>query len=593
MLIFTILFIFLFSSFYIFFLNQQFFQCPNKEMLLWDANIRMIQALDILQWIKEKEFFKSIKVLLDSPTWPPLRTIISIILILLNGKPDPILDTRPAILFFFLLLLSIILFVYFDFIKTQESRFDQAIGYISIFVTISFLFLLKQIPEYLFNSMLEIQGMLFYFLFISYYVYIAKHESYSKFKTKMIFFLLGALIYLTKYPYGILITISLIIIEFIKNPRDFFIESIQLLKTYKNFRVFLIIMIFFSFVFILLYPYFFSNTILNKKTLKNLLYASILVFFVEFNIYLSIKKVSFFSKNLIFFYKFFIIPFAILILSHPDRFHSLLSAQSDIIEKDRNFFISLFLDYFYNDWLFSSFMLLSFFTIIVFIFKHRHQLTNITNQNIILEILIFIWIHFFILEFTTTNHQARYIFQILPPLLLFHALIFKEIKNKNFKIGILIFSIILVISNFFNLLYINPPHARNVCFAGRDSKLFAPVFLIKKEISPNTRAIIFNEFHEYKKNSEQLGNPYLFIPTDIDVHLRYQVYPNGFIINYQRNIQYTKEFKKIIYITYSCKNDIKESKYYEDFFKKKPISVEPDFYREINPFLCFKVYTLK
>lgn len=583
--------IFLFSFLYIYFLNREFFLCPNKEMLLWDANIRMIQALDVLQFIKEKQFLESIKILLDSPTWPPLRTIISIVLILFNGRPDPILDTRPSIFFFLLLFLSIILFVYKFYIKKSKDLLDQWIGYISIFLTISFLFLLKQIPEYLFNSMLEIQGMLFYFVFISYYIYINQNHLYSKRKTKILFFVLGALIYLTKYPYGVLISISLVVIEMIKNPKFFLTESLKIIKTYKNLRFVLIVMLFLSFGFILLYPYFFSSN-LNKKAIKNLVYVSILIFYTEFNVYIYRKKLYFFSENLRFFYKFFIFPFSLLILIHPDRFFSLLGAQSDIIEKDRNFFTSLFFDYFYNHWVFSLFMTFSFLTVFYTIFKNRNQFTEYFKKSPILQILTLVWTHFFILEFTTTNHQARYIFQILPLLILFHSLIFIEIKNISFKIGIVFFLIIFIMSNFY-FLYIYPPKTRNVCFAGRDSKLFEPVYLIQQEILPHTKAIIFNEFHEYKKDSQQLDNPYLFIPTDIDVHLRYKVFPNGFLINYQRNFKSLKEFKKIIYITHSCKNEIIESKYYKNFFKDTSSFIELVHYKEINPLLCLKIYSLK
>lgn len=581
----------LLSGIYIFELNQFFLECPNKEMLLWDANIRMIQAIDILQYFKEKNYLESFKIFIDSPTWPPLRVLISIFLILINGNPNPLLDTSPSITFFIVLVFCILIFVFFFYIKNTEVLLKQILFYLGIGITITFLFLLKQITEYFFNSMLEIQGMLFYFIFIFYLIYLEKKNYRVSFGHKIFFFLSGFLIYFTKYPYGILITLSFIFIEFLKDPKFFFQETVSILKTYFNYRIFFIFLVFVSVFFVFLYP-FVHLEFFKKKFIKNFIYFSLFIFFIEFNLYLLKTKKNYYSNSLRFIYKFFIFPFLVIIFSHPDRFHSLLGAQSDTIDKERNFFISLFSEYFMNFEFFILLMILSFAMIFYLIYQNRKNIFELIQKNFIIQIILFLWFHLMILEFTTTNHQARYIFQIIPPLILFHILILQEISNKKLIILIVFILSIIFISNLYTLFFSYVPSKRNVCFAGTDTKIFKPVYEIKNLIPENTRGIIFNEFHEYKKNFMQLDNPYLFIPTDIDVHLRYKVYHQGFLINYQKNLKIPKNIDKLIYITYSCNNELLKSPIYKNL-PEQFTNIKLDFFREIDSKICLKIYSIK
>jgi len=118
-----LLLVLFFTSFWVYSLNQNFLLCPNKDMLLWDANIRMIQSIDFLSYLRVGEFFSAVKLILDSPTWPPLRSLISAILILLNGQPDPILDTRVSIVFFFLEILAIFFGTLIFFMRNTKIIF--------------------------------------------------------------------------------------------------------------------------------------------------------------------------------------------------------------------------------------------------------------------------------------------------------------------------------------------------------------------------------------------------------------------------------------------------------------------------------------
>jgi hypothetical protein len=567
--------------------NTNFIHCPNKDMLLWDANIRMIQSIDFLKYLEYRDSVSAIKLIFDSPTWPPLRTLMSTILILINGKPDPILDTRLSI-FFFILTITVIFWgtIYYFFEEYKKNLLNKIIIFLSIYLTITFLFLLDQIPEYLFNSMLEIQGMFLYtaFIFLIYYFFI--NHKYSKID-KILFFLLGFLIYFTKYPYGVLISITFVILEFLYQPKEFIKSIYKLITFYKNYRIIFIILPLIGIIFILIFPHI-PNNFFKLKSVKNFIYLVILISFFELNFFLYRKKIQLFSPIFNFYYKFFIFPFSMVILSHPDRFHSLLGAQSDTIDKSRSFFISIVYDYFLNSIGFSFLLLISLIGIMYYFFKHsRNRLKELIQNYPIIYVILFLWIHFFILEFLTTNHQARYIFQIIPGLILFHSLFFLYIK-ENVKYAVIIILFIILMMNLYYLEK-NPPSKRNTCFAGYDKLLFEPARIISQTIPSNFKGIIFNEFHEYKKYNENLNNPYLFIPTDIDVHIRYKTYSNGFVLNYSKYQKIPEDFKNAIYITNSCKNELKNSRY----FNLNIINYKKIIEKQIDDNICFKIYELE
>jgi len=579
-----LLLVLFFTSFWVYSLNQNFLLCPNKDMLLWDANIRMIQSIDFLSYLRVGEFFSAVKLILDSPTWPPLRSLISAILILLNGQPDPILDTRVSIVFFFLEILAIFFgTLYFFYEEYKNHILNRILLFLSIYLSITFLFLLDQIPEYLFNSMLEIQGMFFYtfFLFLIYYIY--KNNLYSN-RLKILFFITGFLIYFTKYPYGVLVSFSFFFIELLQDPKNFLREVHKLIDFYKNYRMVFILLPVLGIFLIFISPRI-SLDLIKTKFIKNFIYITILISFVELNLFLYKHKIKLFSDSFRFYYLYFIFPFSVVILSHPDRFHSLLGAQSDIIDRGRSFFISIFYDYFINSYGFSVLVILS-FTWIVYLFITRK---DILKNYPILYVILFLWIHFVILEFLTTNHQARYIFQVIPGLILFHTLVFLYMSEKQ-KVVIVVLLSLLFLSNVY-YIKINPPSTRKICFAGYDQTLFEPARIIPKLIPENTKGIIFNEFHEYKKANINLDNPYLLIPTDIDVHIRYKTYKNGFVLNYSKYFISNQNIQNFIYITNHCKNELYQSPFFD--LKNLNKNLKTILVDQIDEFICLKIYEIE
>lgn len=578
-------------------LHHEFFYCPNKEFLLWDANIRFIQAIDFLQLIKKESILDGLKLLIDSPTWPPLRTILSILSITWYGKPNPIVDIYWNVFFFVLSIITLTSGTFFFFRKElQKDVYHAVLINLSIFLSISFLFLLKQIPEYIFSSMLEIQGIFAYsgFLFFYLALYRSNYQVWLKnLYFRIFFFLSGFLVYFTKYPYGVLVILSFLFVEFLLAPKNIIQELKKILSYYRGYRFVFLILPFFSVILILINPYI-RFEIISHKFLKNFMFFSLLLFLIEFHIFLFRKKVRFFSERIRFFYKFFLFPFLVVVFTHPDRFHSLLGAQSDTIDRSRSFFISLFYDYFLNSSGFSLMIFLSIVLLFVFIFRAQRSIENfsiIFEKKPVLVGIVFLWFHLAILELLTTNHQARYIFQILPGMILLHGLSFL-ITPKRWKVFVIIILSAILLQNLHLFYQENFVNKREVCFAGKQTEIFEPAKKIYQFVPEDIQGLIFNEFHLYRKFGIELENPYLFIPTDIDVWIRYKVYDKGFVLNYNHHQKILNQQKDWIYITHDCQNNLFESPFWNLSKRIKIHSYELVDIQKINQQICYKRYVV-
>ncbi|HMY45371.1 MAG TPA: hypothetical protein PKX74_07830, partial [Leptospiraceae bacterium] len=57
----------------------EFAACPNRDVLTWDANLRMLQTLDVRDDFVHGKSFRAIGNILESPTWPPLHGLIALV----------------------------------------------------------------------------------------------------------------------------------------------------------------------------------------------------------------------------------------------------------------------------------------------------------------------------------------------------------------------------------------------------------------------------------------------------------------------------------------------------------------------------------
>lgn len=74
-------------TFYMGFRHWEIFirTCTLKDILTWDENIRLNVVLDQYQDFREFRIWRAFFPFLESPTWPPLRSLFSLILLIIPG----------------------------------------------------------------------------------------------------------------------------------------------------------------------------------------------------------------------------------------------------------------------------------------------------------------------------------------------------------------------------------------------------------------------------------------------------------------------------------------------------------------------------
>ncbi|MBW7857394.1 MAG: hypothetical protein H3C43_03635 [Leptonema sp. (in: Bacteria)] len=556
--------------------------CVNKDTLVWDANIRFIQAIDFVDDFKSGIYLPGISSLIASPTWPPLRTIFSILLIWWHGSPDPVIDILPSVVFLFG-----VVWLYFGFVvwytKTRilditiRAKAPNRVLLYSILTTLFFslvffttLFLILgvfDLPAYIFSSMLEIQGM-FFFTWNGWSIYsiLKSKRTVSKFVIWS-FFLSGVGLYLTKYPYGILTGLSLIAICMLKSPVDFWNASRKvLIERYKGWHLIPLVLLILALVIVVLGPHL-GTELVNTKAIKRFLYIALLLVFIDFNHYLYKRRPNYFSTELKIFYLYFILPFAIVLLSHPDRFGSLIQAQTDTVPGGSRFYpVALFAEYFMSVGPLIVIVLGGILILLVSIFlqkKSWHSLLT-GEQSIEWLMTIFVWCNIFIMQFMTSNHQSRYLLQIFPLFLFFHSSMFLYLfRSKNKSNGLTRLnwpSFVLPVLIFVSLPFfaIKPLFTKdrlqpvNICFAATDPTPVQEARELAASIPKSSRAIVVNDCHEVTAPLFARAQA-----TEIDLFLRYRTWGSGIIRNDSKYRYKTWQdsklnFNEVIHVSYEC-----------------------------------------
>lgn len=591
--------------------------CPNKDSLVWDGNMRFVQAIDIVDDARRGVVLPGISSLLASPTWPPLRTVFSIVLLLWNGSPDPVLDGRPSA--FFLFATGALLFAFALFFRRREQAADsgrEALRpYFNGLLALTVLFLLLGIvdlPQFVFSSMLEIQGM-FFFTWNTWAAFsILRHvdagarlkknatnvsggqdsSDVSASVPKMLlwsFALSGAGLYLTKYPFGILTGMALLLVCIVRSPGGFASTVIRVLKErYTGWHLIPLGLLAAAAVIIVLGPYL-GSAVVNTKGVKRFLYLAIVIVFIDFNHYLYRRRPDFFSTELRLFYLYFLLPFVFILLSHPDRFGSLVQAQTDRVPGGSRFYpVALFQEYFLASDALAAIVLgglVSGLVAYAFALKSRAQhepissnesklrdtegatadlpsflrfLPQRTSLSLEWQMILFVWANIFVMQFMTSNHQARYLFQIFPVFLFFHGTLFWQLGRALPASSLLRQMVPLLMILPLPLLAARPllvasSEARNVCFATTDPAPIDAARRIAAHVPENTDAILLNDFHDTA--SPLFGRRQA---TEIDLFLRYRTYGGGRMRTDSKHRYPTWAednepiFSELVHVTYLC-----------------------------------------
>lgn len=577
-----------------YFLNS----CPNTDVLSWDANLRLIGVLDQLNSFQNWRIVDGILPFIDSPTWPPLRPAIMMIIHTIDSDyADTISDVFISTAFFIIMVITIL--------PISISISGSVIrGTITWFFVVIALLHGKEIHAYFLSSMLETQGM-FFSVLVTYFLYCfyaelneqrKRGEEPVSFKgITAIGLLLSSLgLYMTKYPYGLMLIMAIGFYEVISRFSGYREFVVYAWKThYKGLRR-LIVFVVALFIILLVFSRTLNRYVLiptHSRGFSNLIYLSLLILFVDF-VFLIFKQKS--GENILpagfkVLFVNAILPSMIWQFLHPDRLMSAIGSQQHMQDAGR-LFVTSFFGQVFSPVDPSVFIAVSaFIGIAVYVyFEWKGLHDDSTSDKIhILRILdekpkkvrssivramtdplmavtIIVAGQFFILEFLTGNKQLRHIYHLLPALgilsmmWLMRTSILFRLSEKNSSIrGIADFTtqVVPVLFSFYLItlpdgLYSQDYQNRyGLCFTGSEKEVFDPARYYADTLENDKKYLLINLFHD--TNSKARGRQ---IATDFDLLFRKAV--NGNLRNDSKyRIKSWKEFDELLILGETCITD--------------------------------------
>ncbi|PJZ39816.1 hypothetical protein CH370_19620 [Leptospira kmetyi] len=568
-------------AFYMGFRNWEIFirTCSLKDLLTWDENIRLNVVLDQFQDFRDFKLWRAFFPFLESPTWPPLRSLLSLLLLLTPGDmPITWKDSFLGLVFYVICFPTILYVVY----RITGSFFKA--GLTSI-LTLALTLHTTEAPSYSLSSMLETQGM-FFLLWTYYTLYkiyrqtetdVFRNEFDPKEKIEWSVFLSLFGLFFTKYPYGLLLFIAIFVYEVVSKPKEYSeILKFSLTARYKGLRrIFVILVV----LLVLSLPVLRVVTDLNldQRQFKLIIYYCTVLLFIDFNLFLyskreEWKKIAPSSIRAIYLYA--IAPSLAWIFANPDRVMSLINAQMIVNEYVKSFVFALFSSptttspvshVFQEPWVFRIFFFGVLFLILWF-FKNRikenkgNLLSSITEtlRDPLTAITCILFLQYIIIDATTGNKQLRHVFPPLPALFTVFALwIFRFIEDKSRNVRIAAITLGTVVFVWSGSLYVREggllrdsfEKVQYFCLKGFQTDLFQPARDLTAKISPEGKYIVFNGFHE-DFNFDKKGR---LIASEIDLLMRMKTFSKGKYRNDSRHKWKSwEEFSSALVIAPTC-----------------------------------------
>ncbi|MCE9596492.1 MAG: hypothetical protein K8S54_00860 [Spirochaetia bacterium] len=471
---------------------QQFQHCPNRDVLSWDANLRMIQTLDVRSDFLNGHVLSGLGSWFESPTWPPLHSIIAQVVFIFTG-PGTIPEAGIGFAF---AILSILTLFAVAFSLARAENFPIWTGPALAFCCTVMLFHSPELTAYFLSAMLETQGM-FFFLLTSFAFYRLRS---SGLKARW-WVLAGTLgLFLTKYPYGHILIVAgapvLLLNDAARLP-----DLIRYLRTQYSGKALIVPGVVLGSVLLLAFAKFLPGGLLNSKTFKYVFYALVVILFLDFNwkLWRSGESVTWPDSWRVG-YLYCALPILFLTFLNPDRFSSTIGTQLHQQDSSRSYFLSIFTNF--TDlsapllvWL-AVLIVLS----IVFIARNRNSILDVIRQPVHLTLLLIV-AHIAVLEFLTANKQLRHIYHMLPALILFWGFSMLCLARQwrmgpgLLTMGLLLASLPLL---FGEKSFLGPHYyaSRYVCWTGTERSLFEPVRTLVSRVDKTHSFVLINRLHD-------------------------------------------------------------------------------------------------
>jgi hypothetical protein len=408
--------------FYVLFTLLELFQttCPNRDVLSWDANLRYVATLKLMDYLRNWELHQFLFSIAEAPTWPMLRNVIQTIFFLLFGHSTT-LDVYITFGTSVLLILTLAHILFYGLKDKVLFPFLFLGAWSSVLLS-------KPLVAYSFSAMLEIQGALF-FSFSVYYFYWFLAEAGSK-KTMWLLAFLSFALFQTKYPYGYMFLFGLFftfIMLDLKHNIFFGIRYLlyQYARGFKNVALILMSVIILSYIFVLPTEY------KVGKASGYLKYTLVTLFLIDFFYYFFTQKkemVRLGYIKLIQIFEFVFLPIIVWVMINPDRFTSSGSTIQHVqleghqvgavIEKGFEYYTvflrSLIMDAYSNQYAGILIVILLLASLVTgFVQYYKYQRIRIHFMYSLITFCIISGI-----TFLTPNHQARHIYHLYPAIFL-------------------------------------------------------------------------------------------------------------------------------------------------------------------------------
>ncbi|MBL8021554.1 MAG: hypothetical protein JNM27_17925 [Leptospirales bacterium] len=471
---------------------KQFEHCPNRDVLSWDANLRMIQTLDVRSDFLHGNILRGIASWLESPTWPPLHSIIAQLLFIFTG-PSTVTEVAIGLAFAVLTCAALLLI---GVLVCRSADWPLWVGILLALACMVLMFHSPELTAYFLSAMLETQGM-FFFLFTAF----AFFKLWTAPGSARWWVLAGSLgLFLTKYPYGhiLLVAGAPVVLLFENRSLPDLVGYVR--KQYSG-RSLIIPGVVIATVILLAFAKFLPGQFLNSKTFKYVFYALVVVLFVDFNWKLwSSRATTVWPQTWRVGYLYCALPILLLTFLNPDRFSSTIGTQLHQQDASRSYFLSIFTSFAdFSGPVILWFAILAVAAIVLGVVRRKEFLSAIRRPAFLTFVLIVS--HILVLEFLTANKQLRHIYHLLPALFLFSALACMEILRNSKRVAVSFACIVslgtvpllLTEKGFLNTGYYSN---RYVCWTGSERSLFDPVRNLTSQVDPNRSYVILNRLHE-------------------------------------------------------------------------------------------------
>lgn len=550
--------------------------CIWKDVLQWDGNIRYIQVVDQWQDIRDGHTARAILFFFEGNVWPPLRSILSLVLFLVSTSgPTTVLDTTISFAFFALLFPTLLALS----LRLVPGRIAAVIVF--LFTTV-LIFQAPELPAYGLASMLETQGM-FFVLWTVYALYRAHEwsagaeigaEVPGRLKGLLLFAGLG--LFLTKYPYGVMFILAVVLFECARSPKEMFEFAWSLIRVhYRGIRLVLAILLAGIFV-ALLFAGNLGYTGLNKKAFKYFLYLAALIAFVDLNVFFyrtpkpRTENEGYIPppRTLTIVYLFCLLPGITWILLHPDRFGSVIGGQFWILKQTSSFVKTLLVDV--TD---SPIPMAVAFAagLGAFAFRIAHARGKILERTreVLSEpaavVLVVVILQVLLQEAFSPNKQYRHIYHLVPATIFVLGLAaarFLHIHDhgstgrwaeivRRITLGLFVAAAVFLLTREGGLLTGTYSSARPFCYTGTDPATYAEARWVAETAPLEGRTLVLNLFHDLPPDPGGHNQA-----SEIDVLLRKRALSKSWVVRNDSPHRWNSwaGFDRVLFVADQCEN---------------------------------------